>query len=253
MLTSLDVDAKSSIPKWKIDREKEQRQGGSSVADASVETEADDDFDVSDMASDVEPDELLTAYIEAKTRLYKIDGRLVQEASAKSTKTRGRQSGDSKGTLPLTAGVRKLKDRLNRIESDILFDSREADVAWVEREIELRKEQADLQRYGISSTMETPTKPTGGVEYSDKGKSRPSAADDIMMQAGDMGDMFLDEDLDGEGGLMSGMFTAPDAEEPKLGTTGARSTDSTIVKIRDFGKQVGLRPRRVLEEACRAR
>lgn len=253
MLTSSDADAKSSIPKWKIDREKKKQHDGSSAAEASVETEGDDDFDVSDIASDMEPDELLTAYIEAKTRLYKIDARLVKDSGAKSTRPRGRQSGDSQAIWSLTPGIRKLKFRLNRIENDILFDSREGDAAWAAREIELRKEQADLHRYGIASKTESSAKPTGAVENSDVENSVPSAADDIMKQAGDIGDMFQDEDLDGEGGLMSGMFTAPDTEEPTLGSIHAHSTDSTTVKIRDFGKQVGLRPRRVLEEACRAR
>ena len=128
--------------------------------------------------------------------------------------------------------LRKLAD----IESDILFDGDQATSQWMEVKNARAKEDNERKRLQLSS--ETPKSPKAAAfqpstpSISDSGGTQANA-DDPGMDS--LADMFAS--ADGELRITSQEDAAPDK----------------LVTIRDFGKFNGLKPRRVLEEACKAR
>ncbi|KAL4880475.1 P-loop containing nucleoside triphosphate hydrolase protein [Aspergillus karnatakaensis] len=114
----------------------------------------------------------------------------------------------------------KLQRKITAIENDVLFDRKEAEFFWREKLDELRKESAIFRR-----TEATEKEP----EKEPEPDTAPLETDDLL------GDMFQDE----EPTLELGVIT--------------EELNKASITIRDFGKWTGLSPRRVLEEACKAR
>lgn len=204
---------------------------------------SEEDFDVSDLDSDMEPDQLLETYINAKSRLFQLNPDLVATVNSRSKSTK--KSRGTPKTAPLSGGALKLQKKMQQIESDALFDQREADEKWASKRVELAREAPGrpkrLKETKIAES-ESPAEPESKAA---------SAADDIMQQAALAGDV-LAQNADDDDGLLGGMFTAEPGNSLPLETNGSTG-DSVAATIRDFGKTTGMNPRRILEEACRAR
>ncbi|KAK7565571.1 P-loop containing nucleoside triphosphate hydrolase protein [Phyllosticta paracitricarpa] len=198
-----------------------------------------DDFDVSDLDSDMEPDQLLSTYLDVQTRLFQVDPELAPASNSKqkSKKSRGPQKSAS-----VSQGAQKLQKKLQQIESDILFDSRTADEQWASKRVELVQLAPSRSRNkkAEEKTSEIPEPESTGA----------GAVNDIMQEAAAMAGDALLENPDEDNGLLGGIFAAEPGEGQPISTEG---TESANVTVRDFGKAVGMNPRRVLEEACRAR
>ncbi|KAF1985745.1 P-loop containing nucleoside triphosphate hydrolase protein [Aulographum hederae CBS 113979] len=203
------------------------------------------EIDVSDLDSDLEPDELQSVYLSTKSRIYHLD-----PAFEVNLKTKGkgfRKDGAKGANTPSSASpsVRKLLEKLQKIESDILFDKREADMLWMSKRNELAQEEAARRRLNLNAPQER----NRSVD------ARPSSANattDIMAEASAMaGDLQIGPDDDELIGSMFSEVGLQDAEASRNVET--PQDPSTPITIRDFGKTTGLSPRRVLEEACRAR
>lgn len=199
------------------------------------------DIEVSDVESDLEPDEMLSVYLRTKCRLYERNPELVGESETGGKKQRQQQNRGSKGIVKPSRGEAKMQQRLKSLESDVLFDQRAADEQWSEKRLDLMKNRAERRRLDISDE---------GEKRASKDTSEPSpadAGDDVMKQAEEMANALLE---DGGDEFLGGMFDAPG--EPDS-SRAAVQADLPNVTIRNFGKITGIGPRRILEEACRAR
>ena len=202
------------------------------------------DIAVSDVESDLEPDELLSTYMRTKARLYEVNPNATE-----STQSKKGGKGSKATNSPAEAGEKKLQQKLQRIESDVLFDKRQADAEWASKRVELAREAADRRKLQLSDEdgNKNENKTSAGT-----GKAKGTAA--AFDEAELMGQKLLQEseDMDGDD-MLGGMFSAvPGVSEPSEGVENL-SDPSKPVTIRDFGRLTGINPKRALEEACRAR
>lgn len=194
------------------------------------------DVSISDLDSDLEPEDVVPTYLKIKGKLFEIDPQLSDSLSRKLNK-KSRQTPKEQ-----TPTVRKLLSQLQQIESDALFDAREADDLWpsvrnkIAQERAVRRQQ-DAARPSSAQDSQIeqlvlPPKPDPNEP-----KSSPNTVDNSVS--------------DEEGDLLGEMFSvAPDQKEAKEMVKGANNGD---ILLRDFGKGSGMAPRRVLEEAVRSR
>ena len=167
--------------------------------------------------------------------MYKLDPKLVER------KWR-HQNGSKSGTYATTARdaninrtINRLTARLEKIQKDILFDENEAERRWAESQIALSKESAERRRLGIreETSIDQRTSPIDGPLRDDESKDQDN--DDML------GNLFVDHSVsNGEASKGAHIIDAD-------------GTGGEVVAIRDFGKWTGMNPRRVFEEACKAR
>lgn len=138
--------------------------------------------------------------------------------------------------------MRKLLSQLQQLESDTLFDDREAEAQWPARRNEIAQKQA-ARRQQEPPQAESPERPKEDItptasdsRKEETPKTNGGAADDIMAEADMLGDMFS---------------AIPD--EPAANDLPTELPESGNILLRDFGKQGGVSPRRCLEEAVRSR
>lgn len=197
-----------------------------------------EEFDVSDLDSDLEPDELLSAYLTSKARLFEAQPDLVDgRAGVRKSTTNVRNRPDS---IPVASrSVKKLQQKIEKIESDILFDKRDADARWVHARNLLAQEAAERRknqlppplRANTTRTLETPVTP------SESSQSTTSS-----------------EDTDNDDHAIGNLFGAePSSSTASVPQQGADASSEVVSSIRDFGKSTGMSPRRVLEDACHAK
>ena len=190
----------------------------------------------SDLESDMEPDEMVRKYISLQTRRFHLSPHDSQQQDKRLRK------GNRQPTIGQASGKTALLDaRLAKIRSDILFDQDEAEMQWATIKIELAREAAERKRLDIAKDFEA------GHKGSDSRKEDPRQLDPQSAAS---------EDEDG-GVMLGELFSSlPNTITDADGGPGHLSiTDSagTSIKVMDFGKWNGMSPRRVLEEACRAR
>ncbi|KAL8708394.1 MAG: hypothetical protein Q9220_006684 [cf. Caloplaca sp. 1 TL-2023] len=195
----------------------------------------------SDEGSEVDPDTLTQRYLTLRTQLYELVPDLSEIEFEGLTK--------SKKSLRVPSSTRfapsamKILQKLRRLISDILFDRNEAAQKWAEERIHLLKADAQRRRLQVDDRVEsgkgaTPTR-EDNIPSTDVIEANEDAGDDMAVQA--LGDFFsgLPDDLMKTGG------TSPQLDDP--------STSSRSTTIRDFGKWNGVSPRRIFEDACKAR
>ena len=194
------------------------------------------DIVVSEVDSDMEPDELVPTYLRIKAKLFELDPDIVDAKPRKQLKSQ-RGKGSQLAPPKTSSAVRKLQSQLQRLESDALFDQDQADAQWPTRRNQIAQSQAAKRDRLIESMPsqdrhETVINISVDDRKSESGRKSPNVDSDA-------------EDAD----LLGEMFTAIPTEP----TIDASSSESPDITLRDFGKQSGLSPRRLLEEAVRAR
>ncbi|KAL5335025.1 P-loop containing nucleoside triphosphate hydrolase protein [Aspergillus crustosus] len=167
--------------------------------------------------SSLDPDTLIPTYLDMQTRLYNLQPEIYDKTK------KGKKGREPAGATDPQA--LKLQRKILSIENDVLFDRKEAEYYWREKLDELRKESAIFRRVEASTEKEQVEKEDPEPEP----EAAPLEADDLL------GDMFQDE----EPTLELGVIT--------------EELNKASITVRDFGKWTGLSPRRVLEEACKAR
>ncbi|KXT02088.1 hypothetical protein AC578_6690 [Pseudocercospora eumusae] len=225
-----DVDEKPSTPSNKI----EQR-----ISDSDEDNQAPESgpsIDVSDIESDLEPDELLSVYLRTKSTLYELNPDIDSQPS------RSRKSGKTPSRPPKSTSEQKLEQKLRKIESDVLFDQRRADAHWAGQKIELARNAAERRRLRLQDdSAPASTRSTTPNEQDHA----------VNEEAEKLGQELLREAEAEDGDLLSGMFDAlPGVSEESSGVDAASGVQVTM---RDFGRLTGMNPRRVLDEACKAR
>lgn len=193
---------------------------------------------------DLEPHEILSRYLDLKTRLHRRrpDLTLANLRAAKALRAKSKPAAaTANGIDPMT---RRLLNRLKKIESDILFDQEEAEEKWMALRVELVKEEAARKKLGLSDESTKALKIVDGARNPEL--ELPGSIDGATPADGedpslDLGDLFVglpEYKVDDVTGL-SGMVTT--------------AADGKLINIRDFGKWSGIGPRRVFEEACKSR
>jgi len=200
------------------------------------------DFDVSDLDSDIELEDLIPTYLKLKGKLYEIDPSLVEATTRKQTKGRKGKNAPT-NQIPQSPTVRKLLSQLQKITSDTLFDEYEAELQWPAKRNQIAQEKATRRQEQTD----------GNLTQNGDGSEATIAVDPPMVSQTASSTTIADSgEGEDEGDLLGGMFSAvPDV----LDTSKAedKSTATENVTLRDFGKSSGLTPRRLLEEAVRSR
>lgn len=191
----------------------------------------------SDSDSDIEPDQLIARYLELQSRLHEISPEST-EINAPRRRGKSKHLVSNNNLEPASKRkIERLTGKVNKIKSDLLFDEDKANLRWAEIRIDLAQEAADRKRLGIGSDGE-------------RQEARPTVRTNSNLAESKDGD----DDTDS---ILGGFFSSlPDtATDPATGLSimSIASQEGNNVEIRDFGKWTGLSPRRVLEEACKAR
>ena len=189
---------------------------------------------------DIEPDDLIPAFLDTKAKLFSIQRPKQDIAKVKKSSLAARSSEDN-------AEETLLLSKLDRILKDVLFDKAEAEIAWRESRISLEKEYAATKK-AKEEDMEKVAKETNVVF---------NGAEDINEEAERIAAEILAENEDDSDDNLADLFASLPVSEvdPVTGKTNTvmNSSDGLKIVIKDFGKWTGVNPVRVLEEACRAR
>ncbi|KAF2759957.1 ATP-dependent RNA helicase A [Pseudovirgaria hyperparasitica] len=191
------------------------------------------DDNVSDLDSDMEPDDMISAYLKVKSKLF--------EAAPASFARKGRGPQDKKEVnINSSLRMRKLNRQLEQLEKDVLFDQSLADERWHAQKVKLAQENAAKKRLGIDSS-----------------NSRKRDSNNLSKMINPAMKMTLDSDkvnggsdVDGDEDLLGAMFTEPENGGHQATTNIA--TGDTSIKIRHFAEAKGLSPRRIVEETLKA-
>lgn len=196
-----------------------------------------DETPVSDLESDLEPEELLSIYLSTKLQLHELQPTLVEGDARRSNKKLALGGG---ATKPISRKGKGLQKKLQKIESDMLFDKDEADRHWIVKRNQAAQETAERRRLQLpaQAQKQAPAPKAKAVIHSTS-SSDTEESDESQDEDTAFSDLF---------GAMQGDFS---------GTADRTSSEhvepGANLSIRDFGQLQGLTPWRVLEEACRAR
>ena len=188
----------------------------------------------------MEPEEMQAAYLRSKEKLFRLNPDVVEESRRKPKKKRSQKSmvaqSDSR------PGVAKLMQKLQTIESDVLFDKDEAEAKWVERRNFLAKEDSQRRRAEVSR----PQTPKSAQELTAQ-TSENQAVDRESKKDEGLG---LDDD-----NALADLFEAlPDSS---TGTTTKEipddETGNAEIDLRNFWTDKPVDGRRVLQDACKSR
>lgn len=210
--------------------------------------------------SDIEPDDLVPAYLDTKTRLFAIQ-RPQRDGPRKGSKGGKKSRSQLQPPQPSVASddleIPNLLAKLDRIEKDPLFDAGLARMQWESAQIVLERDYADEKKLKAEIEASKVIKEQEKEEETSPSSDEADDGDDeIAKEAKRVAAEILAENDDDEDQGLADMFAdLPTNEVDADGktTTVLNNSDGTRVTIRDFGKWSGISPTRVLEEACRSR
>jgi ATP-dependent RNA helicase DHX29 len=105
-----------------------------------------------DYESDIDPDDLLPAYIECRTKLFNL-----QQSKPRTGHSRGLSRNWNKsldGNQSEADAESRLLGKIKRIEDDVLFDQYAADVEWHTKRVQLERDAA-LRRTAMESSQDS--------------------------------------------------------------------------------------------------
>ncbi|KAE8442794.1 hypothetical protein EG329_002827 [Mollisiaceae sp. DMI_Dod_QoI] len=196
-----------------------------------------------DDESDIDPDDLLSVYLECKSKLFELDGSGAKSTiNGSSARVKQASSKSGGGADPARA---KLLRKIKKIQDDILFDQYVANQQWEAQRILLEREAA--RRRAVEHTQ----------DISDESQTLIDSDDEVSKEAARMGTELLESKESDDETALADLFASLPVNEvdPVTGKsiTVVNGSNGIKVTIRDFGKWTGVSPTRVLEEACRAR
>lgn len=186
--------------------------------------------DISDLDSEIEPDQMVERFLSLKQRLSEHDPTILDRKPGKLKS----QSKFGAASAQLNPRIKKIEAQLSALMADILFDQQQADMSWEAKRIDLLQEAI--------------TRKTLGVESRHSKNEHELSSSKVLIPSPKGTD--LEEEP--EGFLGDFLATLPDANS-NIAATESDSKDTSSVEIRDFGKSSGVPPRRILEEICKAR
>ncbi|KAI9801044.1 MAG: hypothetical protein M1825_003579 [Sarcosagium campestre] len=229
-------DPSSEVRASYRDQPGSNQDDGSSRDATGHESSSGSDHDSIELDSDTEPEELLSTYLALKSRLYRRE-----LAVPKSTK--------------ISPRTRRLLDCLARVETDILFDRKDAISKWREMKIDMDRQASSRRKLGLDATHRS------GVKHDDGRTSptnnTPNLTKNIPGPPSGMPDRIKEssgsEEEGDEDGLIGGLFGNDDVTSDPITSTTPKQSTAADVAVRDFGRWTGTSPRRILEDACRAK
>ncbi|EGD94734.1 ATP dependent RNA helicase [Trichophyton tonsurans CBS 112818] len=172
-----------------------------------------------------DPEMLIPEFLALRSRLYELDPSIFNKTkSKKGVKQASKQTQDA-GQDPAIAIIKR---KIARIEQDILFDSHEAEERWAGTLEELRRTTGEILRNTLNLPTSMPGTPRTESHETEVKDTRPEEDEGIF------GEMF-------------------DSELNDTGSQALFGSQNTSTKLRDFGKPVGINPRKVLDDVCRSR
>lgn len=187
---------------------------------------------------DIEPDELLPAYLDTKEKLFAL-----QRPRQDATKSKSAQPA-SHSESANNSQEAYLLAKLDRIEKDVLFDKFVAEQQWKPKRIVLEKEYGEEKKKRI----EAEESKKALEEHDDIGQEAERIAAEILAQN--------DNDDDDDQALADLFSSLPVSEvDPTTGKSSivVNGANGTKITLREFAKWSGVNPMRVLEEGCRSR
>lgn len=190
------------------------------------------DNESDDIDECVEPETLIKKYISLQSRILQLqpDFSLHQHKNSKF-----RQNQLNIHPIPKVA---RLLAKVHKIQSDVLFDEDEASLLWMSVRNQYARESAERKKYELDKKIQVES--AAAVKSSSRDASVDGRGDE-------------DEPFDIMGDLFSSLPEI--TSDPTTGASSlvGRDLGGHTITIRDFGKWSGINPRRVLEEACKAR
>ncbi|OIW29260.1 P-loop containing nucleoside triphosphate hydrolase protein [Coniochaeta ligniaria NRRL 30616] len=192
---------------------------------------------------EIEPDDLLPAYLEAKEKLFALQRPSHDTARLKAPKQSARGGSNNPKEALLLAKIEK-------IEKDVLFDKYIAEEQWRARKIVLEKDYALARKQKLEEEAKE-------KEASEPNEPVEDDQDEVSREAARIAAEVLAQNDEDDDDALADLFASLPTNEvdPTTGKTNTviNGTDGSKVIIRDFGKWTGVSPLRALEEACRAR
>ena len=208
---------------------------GSKTHDENPLSSSDSDLD--------DPKAMIARFLVLQSRLYTLRPDLADFLASKSTSKANNYNRRSARKLEgLAPRITKLVERISKLQHDVLFDSDEAQNQWIVVRNKLAREVAERRRLQLDDDS-IPVRSGEAVNQALDSRLKSETIEQSREET--------DEDpLD----MLQGLFSEVSIDT-NIGETITQTNDNhdTNVVIRDFGKLTGLRPRRVLEEACKAR
>ena len=182
------------------------------------------DEDANSEESDMDdPESLLPRYIKAMSALTRLYPQQPRSKDKKKAKPQPEESTNAK--------ILRLRQKIESIQRDPLFDQYEASLAWNERHIELQQALQLERRRG------EPINDIG--EQSQPSETSPPRAEERS----------VDEGVDYDDGILGGIF-GMDHDDASSGPEIDHQAEVNVF-LKDFGKFGGVHPRRVLEDYCK--
>lgn len=200
----------------------------------STDTESDDE---------IEPAKLVDKYISLRKRLYKLQPNHSQPGNEKRKGFKSRAKNDQTPEEAIRPEIASIVSKMSSIDSDILFDRDEADRKWDVIQNDLAKEAAERRKLHLDK-LTTSLDISHGNDvskkdlHSDTASTSTTTEEDNLGMVGDLFSMIPESTIDTNTGAASVTCTG---------------SDGTAIFVRDFGKWTGQSPRRIFEEACKAR
>lgn len=214
-------------------------------------------------SGDIEPEDLGPMYLETKARLFALQRPLQVDTQ------KGRPNNKPAPVVVLSEADKletaKLLGKLERIENDILFDQKLAEMQWRSKKIILEREFSEATRKAAEeerAKAKAKEEAAAALRDDDSSDSSDSSDDDdsddeVSKEAKRVAAEILAQDGSDDDDAIADLFASLPVSEvdPTTGKTNTvvNSSDGSKVIIRDFGKWTGVSPVRALEEACRAR
>jgi ATP-dependent RNA helicase DHX29 len=193
----------------------------------------------------------LPVYLKTKAELFNLQPPKPTATESTGQRKRDRQAAQKDSTEKLSADPEfaKLQRKLDRIAGDILFDKYIADQQWEKQRIQLERDTAARRNIAFGQAPHRVPHPAEVQEDSD--------IEEISKEASRIAAEVLGGDDSDDDAAVAELFASLPVTEvdPITGKSNVivNSSDGTKVTVRDFGKTIGMSPRRVLEEACKAR
>ena len=183
----------------------------------------------------MEPEQMIDKYISLQTRLYRLDPASVVQAQGKGGKRLAGTLGSTQSKIsPSHQIIGRIQAQIKQIAADILFDKEQADLLWASQHVQLCQDAASRRRLDIIDSGENESRKIAPLA--------PSKISEVEEPDMILGELF--ENL-------------PNVSIPSIANNNANMSTTgnggTSIHIRTFKKWSGLEPRRVFEEACRAR
>ena len=221
---NLPTAASSRQPREADDFEVEIKMNSDEKSPATDSESDSDEF--------VEPESLIKKYISLQSQILQL-----QPDFSRHKHKNSKFMQNETNILPIPK-VAKLLAKINKIQSDVLFDEDEASLRWMTVRNQYARELAERKKYDLDTRNQV------GSAAAMKSSPRNASVDG----KGDEDDQF---------DMMGDLFSSlPEiTSDPATGASSLVGRDLVghTVTIRDFGKWSGISPRRVLEEACKAR